>query len=208
MLLRILKSTFFCALISVVSVLFFQNIVDFSTSLASARESSQPVEVATPVEQAVAPVENSVGLPVRILIPSLKVDAAIDRVGLTPDGSMGIPKIPRNAAWFNLGPRPGEIGSAAIAGHVNWWNGATAVFAKLNKLKPGDKIVIRDNKSNNITFVVRKSFSYGSKDDVADVFSSSDNEAHLNLITCSGVWNKRAQQYSKRLVVFSDRVME
>jgi len=39
-----------------------------------------------------------------------------------------------------------------------------------------------------------------------DVFTSSDGKAHLNLITCDGIWDKNAAQYSERLVVFADRV--
>jgi len=35
--------------------------------------------------------------------------------------------------------------------------------------------------------------------------ASSDAKAHLNLITCEGVWDKVSKSYSKRLVVFTDR---
>ncbi|MDO8499581.1 MAG: class F sortase [bacterium] len=152
-----------------------------------------------------APEPTSAGLPVRLKIPKININAVIEQVGILPDGSMGVPKLPRNTAWFKLGPRPGEVGSAVIDGHINWWNGATAVFAKLNKLKPGDKITVLDDKKNAITFVVKKTRLYGAKEDASDVFSSGDGRAHLNLITCGGVWNKRAKEYSKRLVVFTDR---
>ena len=152
------------------------------------------------------PVEEiEVGLPARLKIPKIKVSAVIENVGLTPKGEMGIPKIPRNTAWFDLGPRPGEVGSAAIAGHLNWYNGAKGVFANLNKLKIGDKILVQDDKGNDISFVVRKIRTYGFNEDASDVFVSNDDKAHLNLITCDGVWDKRTKQYSKRLVVFADK---
>ncbi|HSR89389.1 MAG TPA: class F sortase [Candidatus Udaeobacter sp.] len=151
------------------------------------------------------PVKPVIGLPVRLQIPKLKVNASVENVGLTKDKSMGAPKIPSDVAWFNLGVRPGEIGSAVMAGHVNWYSGATAVFANLNKLKPGDKIFVKDNNGVTISFVVRKVRVYSIKDDTSEVFSADDDLAHLNLITCVGVWNKRSKQYSQRLVVFTDR---
>lgn len=145
------------------------------------------------------------GLPVRLTIPRIKVSAAVDYVGLTPDGAMGIPKIPRNVAWFNLGPRPGEVGNALIAGHVNWWNGAASAFANLSKLKVGDKIYIKDDTGATTTFSVRLLRAYGYTEAAPDVFISNDGKAHLNLITCIGTWNKKLRSYSKRLVIFTDK---
>ena len=150
----------------------------------------------------------SPGLPVRLKIPGINVDSVIESVGLTPEGAMGVPKDPNNAAWYNLGPHPGDNGSAVMSGHVNWYYGAKGVFEKLSKLKPGDKIEVLDDKGAVISFVVRESRSFDAAADANDVFFSKDGKAHLNLITCEGVWNKLAKQYSKRLVVFADRVME
>lgn len=147
----------------------------------------------------------SIGVPVNIKIPSIKVDGVIEKVGLKTDGSMDVPKQPLDAAWYELGPRPGEIGSAAIDGHVNWYYGATGVFADLRKVKPGDKITVQDDKGAIISFVVRGSRMYAAAADAVDVFKSSDGKAHLNLITCDGTWDKNAKQYTKRLVVFADK---
>jgi len=146
------------------------------------------------------------GLPVRLQIPNIRVDAAIRSVGLTPDGSMGVPKIPSDAAWYMLGPKPGEKGSAVIAGHVNWWYGATGVFARLKTLKPGDKIIVQDDQGASTSFIVRKSHAYGIKEDASDVFLSNDGKSHLNLVTCAGVWDRVSKLYSKRLVIFADKV--
>jgi len=149
----------------------------------------------------------SVSMPARIKIPGIKVDAAIEQVAVTADGSMDVPKLPLNTAWYKLGPRPGEIGSAVIAGHVNWKNGAKAVFADLRNLKPGDKILVEDTQGAVVSFVVRESRTYDKNVEAKDVFTSNDGKAHLNLVTCIGVWNKTAQSYSQRLVVFADKEM-
>lgn len=145
------------------------------------------------------------GLPVRLKIPAINVDSVIETVGFTPEGEMDIPKGPDNAAWFEFGPRPGEIGSAVIAGHYGWKNNIPAVFDDLNKLKKGDKLYIEDDKGAVITFIVRESRIYGKNEDVSGVFGSKDMGAHLNLVTCEGAWNDASKSYSGRLVVFTDR---
>ena len=147
----------------------------------------------------------SSGLPVRLEIPIINVDATVEYVGLTSDGAMGVPKGPAEVGWFKLGPHPGEIGSAVIAGHSGWKNNRPAVFDNLNKLKKGDKIYVIDEKGITVTFVVNEFRNYDPEANATDVFSSSDGKAHLNLITCEGVWNKVTKSRSKRLVVFTNK---
>lgn len=146
--------------------------------------------------------QTSSGLPVRLKIPEINVDSAVEYVGLAPDGTMDIPKSPDNVAWFELGPRPGENGSAVIAGH---YGGKVSAFDNLYKLRKGDKIYVEDDKGVIIPFVVRESRRYDPEADASDVFSPSDGKSHLNLITCEGVWNKVSESYPKRLVVFTDK---
>lgn len=146
------------------------------------------------------------GLPVRLKIPSIKVDAAFEYVGVTAAGLMDIPKGPDEVGWYELGPRPGERGSAVIAGHYGTWrNGQGSVFDDLNELKPGDKVFIEDDGGKTIPFVVRESREYDPSADSAEVFFSDDGKSHLNLITCEGAWNKDSKSYSKRRVIFAER---
>lgn len=143
----------------------------------------------------------------RIQIPSIGVDAAVEHVGLTPDGAMDVPADPMNAAWYSPGVRPGDVGSAVIDGHVDWYDGEEGVFENLKDLKPGDEIVVLDE-GEMVVFVVRKIRKYDPEADATDVFISTDGAAHLNLITCDGVWDEEEGQYTERLVVFTDKKME
>ncbi len=152
------------------------------------------------------PRQESPGLPVRLRIPNINVDAPVIQVGITPDGAMGVPKGPAEVAWFSLGTRPGEIGSAVVSGHFGpWKTGEGSVFDNLNKLKNGDKLYIEDDRGAIITFVVRESRLYDPKADSSGVFGSSDGKAHLNVVTCEGIWDKVNKTYSNRLVVFADK---
>lgn len=151
------------------------------------------------------PEQTSFGFPVRLKIPKINVDSAVEYVGLTPDGAMDVPKERANVAWFDPGTRPGEIGSAVIAGHYGWKEGKASVFDNLYKLRKGDKIYVEDDKGAVVSFVVRESRRYDPDADASDVFSSNDGKSHLNLVTCEGVWDEVSKSYSKRLVVFTDK---
>ncbi len=140
--------------------------------------------------------------PMRLVIPAINVNANIQNTGITSKGVMETPNNAVDAGWFDLGPRPGEKGSAVIAGHFDGKNGEAGVFTNLNKLKPGDKLYVQDYKGASTTFTVSGNRIYdpGYAD---EVFSSNDG-THLNLITCDGVWDGDLKSYSKRLVVFTD----
>lgn len=165
-----------------------------------------PTNTAAPYVQPQAPLAIvSPGLPVRLKVPTIKVDAPVEYMGLTKQGDMDIPSSPDNAGWYRSGPRPGEIGSAVIDGHFGYKNRIPAIFDNLHKLLPGDIIYVDDDKGETHTFVVRESKVFNPGDDATEVFRSSDGKAHLNLITCQGVWNSAQKEYSKRLVVFADK---
>jgi LPXTG-site transpeptidase (sortase) family protein len=146
-----------------------------------------------------------IGKPARLRIPAISVDAVMEDVSVAKDGSMAVPKDPMNAGWYSPGPRPGEVGSAVIAGHVNWYRGATGVFKELKKLAPGEEIQVEDENGKEFTFTVREVRKFDAAADATDIFSSDDGKAHLNIITCDGAWNKSEGQYTERLIVFADR---
>lgn len=148
------------------------------------------------------------GVPVRVAIPSIGVDAPTVEVALAANGAMDVPKQALDAGWYSLGVRPGENGSAVIAGHVDWLYGATGAFAKLHQVEPGDAITVEDDEGATTTFVVREIKTYAADADATDVFVSGDGKAHLNLITCSGSWDAQEKRYKERLVVFADRLTE
>ncbi len=145
-------------------------------------------------------------LPIRLRIPKIKVNAIIEQAGLTPGWAVDVPKNPINAAWFNLGPRPGDKNSAVITGHYGYWKkGMSWVFNDLSKLKKGDLIYIEDESNRIITFVVREIRIYKQNQDVPEIFAMNDEKSYLNLITCQWAWNVVKKSYPNRLVVFTDR---
>ena len=179
-----------------------------TTRSAITPKTSNQSDSALIIENATAilnPEQATSGLPVRLKIPKINVDAPVEYVGLTSDGAIDAPKGPVNVAWFSLGPRPGESGSAVIVGHYGWKNSIPAAFDNLSRLRKGDKIYVEDEKGETITFVVRELRSFDENGDASVMFGSTDDKAHLNLVTCGGVWNKARKSYSNRLIAFTDK---
>ena len=176
------------------SNLFVDNYIKSNSGILTASANGLPSE-----EKA------NLGLPVRLKIPKINVDAVVEYVGLTPDGAMDTPNGPRDIAWYKLGPKPGDVGSAVMDGHSGWNNGIPAVFDNLYKLKKGDKIYVENDMGVTTTFIVREIGKYDPNADASDVFISNDGKSHLNLITCTGFWNKIWKSHSERLVVFTDK---
>jgi len=175
----------------------------FLVNIPEAHSTQSLPQQTQPLVEVVA--EKPTGLPLIISIPSIGVESTVEHVGIKKDGSMDVPKNIMNVGWYQFGTRPGAIGSAVIDGHVNWVKNKKAVFGNLKQIKLGDKILIKDAFQNTHTFVVRDTRVVKASADATTIFSSTDKKAHLNLITCDGVWSKSARQYTNRFVVFADK---
>lgn len=170
---------------------------------APAVESVTPTPAASAARGDAASAENQrgvVGLPKRIKIPVIEVDAEIEFVGLTPEGAMDAPRDPDKIGWYRLGPRPGEPGNAAMAGHVDW-AGRIRAFWGLKDLDPGDTIEVVSQEGARYRFAVRWVRSYdAAKAPLEEIFGSS-GVPEITLITCGGVFDRRTKQYLSRVVV-------
>jgi sortase (surface protein transpeptidase) len=144
--------------------------------------------------------------PIRLRIPAIGVDTAIESVGKTKIGSMDVPSNTKNVAWYNLGVLPGEPGNAVISGHLDDPKGP-AVFWKLGKLKVGDKVIVVDSDNMEHTFGVIALAAYPFDKAPLNQIFGFDLERDLNLITCTGRWNAKTRNYNQRLVVYT-RLLE
>lgn len=141
--------------------------------------------------------------PVKVDIPSIDVEANIEQVGILENGQMGVPQEINNVGWFEPGVNPGNRGSAVLAGHVDSKTGP-AIFFNLRDLKQGDEIFVTDEKGATLTFVVKKQESYPRESaPIDEIFQTSEGQ-NLNLITCSGTFNRSKGTHEERLVVFAE----
>ncbi len=166
-----------------------------------------PTEAATvvppPPPPPAAPVAANSEQPVRLQIPRLGVDAAIESVGQTSDGRMDVPQGVQNVAWYNLGARPGEAGNTVLSGHLDDYKQDPAVFWRLNELEPGDQISVTDAQGVTHTFEVTGKELYAYDQAPLNRIFGFSLTSNLNLITCNGTWDSNALNYDQRLVVYS-----
>jgi sortase (surface protein transpeptidase) len=155
---------------------------------------AEATATATPARRASAPV--------RIEIPSIRVDAPLIGLGLDAHRALEVPKRFDVAGWWTGGTRPGERGPAVIAGHVDSKTGP-AVFYELGELRRGAAVIVRRRDGTSVRFTVQGSARYA-KDHfpTARVYGPTRRPA-LRLITCSGQFDHSTGHYLDNTVVFA-----
>ncbi|WP_083441528.1 class F sortase [Nitriliruptor alkaliphilus] len=143
--------------------------------------------------------------PERLVIPAIDVDADVLRLGLEDDGAMEVPQDFAQAGWFDRGPKPGRVGPAVIAGHVDDRSGP-AVFFRLSELEPGDLIEVHGEDGEIVTFAVRETQQHPKDAFPTEAVYSGTPGSELRLITCSGEFDRGERSYRDNTIVFAERV--
>ena len=141
-------------------------------------------------------------IPTQLSIPAITVDAKVEHVGQLPDGQMDVPKDDRNVGWYQSGAKPGEIGNAVLAGHVDNKTGPS-VFFYLEKLKPGDIVTVSSEDGKEYDFEVQEIESYPRDEAPLEKVFGTSSKSRLNLITCTGTFNRDAGTHEERMVVYT-----
>jgi hypothetical protein len=137
--------------------------------------------------------------PVSMTIPSLGVASPLEPLGLQPDGTLTPPSTYGRAGWYAGGTRPGDIGPAAIVGHVDSYRGP-GVFYRLRDIAAGARVTVTRADRSTVEFVVESVAEYPKHSFPADVFAPTPTPVLL-LITCTGTFDRSARSYLDNLVV-------
>jgi LPXTG-site transpeptidase (sortase) family protein len=143
--------------------------------------------------------------PVRLIIPAIAINAPVEGIGTQSNGDLATPA--QNAwedvGWYNLGPHPGERGSAVMDGHLDRPGGYPAVFWRLRDLHVGDEVLVMNTSGKTLRFQVTRIALYTPQEaPIQDIFGNWGG-TYLNLITCAGDWIPSQHQTNLRLVVYS-----
>lgn len=162
----------------------------------------QNEETATPIETVQGTVTSGI-TPTSVEIPSLNINAPIESLGLTETGAMDVPEDGETVGWYNRGAKPGARGNAVLAGHVDDYTGP-AVFFDLKELNIGDEVVVYGERDEALMFEVVKMERYPYDDaPIRDIFGYT-NSQRLNLITCTGEFDRVERTHRERLVVYTE----
>lgn len=141
--------------------------------------------------------------PVRLVIPSLGIDANVQYVGITRHGTMAVPTNFTDVGWYKNGPLPGSAGSAVMAGHVDNALALPGVFKHLEDIEIGADVYVLAKDGAKTHFVVENVQTYDASEAPASAIFAKKGEPRLNLITCQGDWIQSEHQYDRRLVVYT-----
>lgn len=179
----------------------------FSATLAHALLDSPAGEVTatnTPGKISSTTHKNVPGdFPVRLIVPSLHIDANVQYVGITSHGTMSVPNNFTDVGWYKYGPLPGSPGSAVMAGHVDNALALPGVFKHLEDIEVGADVYIVEKNGDKLHFVVDDIQTYGASDAPTGRIFENVGPPRLNLITCEGDWVQSQHQYDHRLVVYT-----
>lgn len=142
--------------------------------------------------------------PARLIIPALGIDAPVEFVGLTLRGTMGAPFFYSHVGWYGYGTTPGRLGSAVMDGHIDNGFNLPGVFARLRDIRIGDEVIVETQEGARLHFGVTGIQVFAQESAPTDLIFGRDDTARLNLITCEGRWDRAANTYAERLVVFTE----
>jgi LPXTG-site transpeptidase (sortase) family protein len=143
--------------------------------------------------------------PKYIDLPSISGGGYIQKVGVDQHKAVAVPNNIHMAGWFNQTAIPGEPGYSVIDGHVNGRVSNDGIFKDLTKVKVGDNFTIEFGNGTKKNFKVIKSVTVDTDQAGASLFTVEPGVTkQVNLITCSGTWDKNTKEYNKRTIVMGE----
>jgi sortase (surface protein transpeptidase) len=143
--------------------------------------------------------------PVSLTIPAIGVRSRLIRLGVTAQGTLQVPTSTSVAGWYTGSPRPGEIGSSVIAGHIDSYLGP-GVFYNLGHMRPGERIYVRRTNGSLAVFRVYAVRQYPKDHFPTEKVYGPAPDAELHLITCGGTFDYATRSYLSNTVVYSTEI--
>jgi sortase (surface protein transpeptidase) len=153
---------------------------------------------------AAAPQQRSaqVSPPVTLTIPSIGVQTSLIHLGLTADGTLQVPQSTAVAGWYTGSPRPGAIGSAVIAGHIDSRSGP-GIFFRLSALRPGDRVYVRRADGTLAVFRVTAVRQFAKDSFPTSAVYGPVPDPEVRLITCGGTFDPQLGSYLSNTIVYA-----
>ena len=142
--------------------------------------------------------------PLRIIIPSLRVDAPVMRLGRAGDGSVQVPPLANHnlTGWFDQSVTPGQDGTSIILGHVDSVSGIS-VFYTIKNLTRGELVDVVRADGRTATFSVDGVQEVAKATFPSTQIYGNTRYPELRLITCGGPFDTATRQYLDNIVVYS-----
>jgi hypothetical protein len=166
----------------------------------------RPAPIPAPSGRAVLPASLAsapqAAQPVWLSVPAIGVRTRLVDLGLNENGTLQVPASTAVAGWFTGSPRPGAVGSAVIAGHVDSRSGP-GIFFWLRSLRPGDRVYVGRADRAMAVFTITAVHMYAKDQFPTAAVYGPVPDAELRLITCGGIFDRSLGSYLSNVVVFA-----
>jgi len=167
---------------------------------------ARPAPIPAPTGRTEAPASVAAGQqaarPVSLSIPSIGVRTRLIHLGVNRDGTLQVPSSTAVAGWYTGSPRPGMVGSAIIAGHVDSRTGP-GIFFWLRTLRPGDRIYVGRADGTMAVFTVTRISKFAKDHFPTAAVYGPVPDSELRVITCGGIFDRSLGRYLSNVVVFA-----
>ncbi|MDQ1732030.1 MAG: hypothetical protein QOK10_2189 [Pseudonocardiales bacterium] len=136
-----------------------------------------------------------------LAIPSQRVTAPIDTVGVDATQNLVIPAAVSRVGWYDKGGSlDGKAGSVLVAGHVNYVGQGTGALGRIGFLHVGDAVITRGTGAPQ-GWRITGLTSYLKSDGLPSSIFRSSGSRVLTLVTCGGTLDTHAGSYLSNIVV-------
>ena len=143
--------------------------------------------------------------PVRLVVPDVGIDMAVDPVGVREDGEMQIPEDANRAGWYQFGPAPADpAGATVVAAHVDSVQTGIGQFAKLLDVGVGAAVTVTSADGGTHEYRVVTVEKVPKEGAPVDQWFDRSGAPRLVLVTCGGTFRRDIGHYTDNVVVTAE----
>ena len=141
------------------------------------------------------------GRPKTLIVPRLGISMPIVATTVDDRGQMELPARPSEIGWYGYGPKPGSAeGSAVLAGHVDSRRFGVGPLVALQRMRPGDVVVVQAT-SGPLTFEVDRVQRIEKRNLDLERLFDREGRPVLRIVTCGGRYLPQRGGYQDNVVV-------
>ncbi|WP_235521058.1 class F sortase [Cellulomonas sp. Leaf395] len=145
--------------------------------------------------------------PVRLAVPDVGIDMAVDPVGVRDDGEMEIPEDADRAGWYRFGPAPADpAGATVVAAHVDSVQTGIGQFAKLLDVGAGAAVTVTTADGIPHQYRVVSVEKIPKDGAPVDQWFDRSGAPRLVLVTCGGTFRRDIGHYTDNVVVTAEPI--
>ena len=157
------------------------------------------------VEATLGPPVAATPPPVRLAVPDVGIDMAVDPVGVRDDGEMQIPEDADRAGWYQFGPAPADpAGATVVAAHVDSVQTGIGQFAKLRDVGVGAGLTMTTADGTAYEYRVVTVEKVPKDGAPVDQWFDRSGAPRLVLVTCGGTFRRDIGHYTDNVVVTAE----